>query len=277
MKSLLLLLFATSVFASPPDSPYEIIQGANGLQYHTGLIQTPFELDEPKTFAELSDCENLPDSFDLRELGYVSSVKDQGQCGSCSMFSKTSSFESALLKIGKAFDLSEQELVSNDKSNYGCEGGFMGFDYQVKHGQGLESDFPYTSGRTGSNGKSKNISVAAKGLSWAYVGGEDRSPTDKEIKCALYTHQSVLSVTVGATNAWGSPPQSEKTAYKNCGRSQTNHMVGIVGWWTDANGKTQYLMKNSWGKNWGDKGYMSISKDCNNFAESVAYISVEGK
>jgi hypothetical protein len=157
------------------ENGYTVIQSPTGLKYHTGLLKSTEDLDIKNTYLVLQDCENLPDQFDLRPLGLVSSVKDQGQCGSCSMFSKTSSFESALLGQGINLDLSEQELVSNDKEQYGCDGGFMGFNYQVKHGQGLETDFPYTSGKTGRNGRSKEIPVAAKGLSWAYVGAKNRA------------------------------------------------------------------------------------------------------
>jgi hypothetical protein len=182
---------------------------------------------------------------------------------------------SALLGIGKMLGLSEQELVSCDTQQYGCQGGLMSdFSYQIKHGQGLAKDFPYTSGSTGQDGSCKQIPVAAQGVSFQYVGAADRGPTEQELKCALYTSKTVPWITVGATNNWGSPPASEKTAYTSCSSSQTNHAVGVVGWWTDRNGKTQFIMKNSWSKNWGDKGYMSLALGCDSFGEEVGFIEV---
>lgn len=262
--------------AKPEGAPYAVIQGKNGLKYHTGLLTQ--EKGSPKfgsSHVRFTDCGALPASFDLRTLGLVPDVKDQGQCGSCWSFSKTGSLESALLGVGKALNLSEQEMVSCDAEQWGCEGGLLSdFRYQIKHGQSLESAFPYTSGNTGSNGACKQAPVAAQGVSFQYVGSASRGPTEEELKCALYTSKTIPWITVGATNNWGNPPSSEKTAYTSCSRSQTNHAVGVVGWWTDSRGKTQFIMKNSWGKNWGDKGYMSLALGCDSFGEEVGFIEV---
>lgn len=292
MKSflkLLCLLFVVSCSThnddnntpSPSTNPdtkhsYTVIQGKNGLQYHTGLLpQDPEMKGLGGSHVRLTDCGSMPESFDLRSLGLVPDIRDQGQCGSCWAFSKTGSLESALLGQGIKLDLAMQELVSCDKQQYGCEGGMLSdFKYQISHGQGLASDFPYTSGRSGSNGSCKNVSAAGKGISFQYIGSADKGPTDSELKCALYTYKTVPWITVGATNGWSSPPKSEKTAYTSCGRSQTNHAVGVVGWWTDKQGKTQWIMKNSWSSSWGDKGYMSLPLGCNSFGEEVAFIEV---
>lgn len=252
---------------------YPVIKTAAGLQYHTGLLHAP---DENKGFGDshmlFTDCGPLPDEFDLRKLGLVPPVRDQGNCGSCWSFSKTGSLESALLGIGKSIDLSEQEMVSCDRDQYGCNGGLLSsFSYQIDKGQGVESDFPYTA----RNGTCKNIPKAAKGVSFQYVGTADRGPNEQELKCALYKFKTIPWITVGATSAWGSPPSSERTPYTRCGMSQTNHAVGVVGWWKDPSGKTQFIMKNSWGDGWGDKGYMSLPIGCNNFGEEVAFVEVE--
>lgn len=258
------------------EDGHEVVVTSEGVKYHTGLIHN--EVIEPKKFAVLNvdACTNLPESFDLRDLKTVPEVRDQGQCGSCWSFSKTASLESALAVAGKEMlDLSEQEQVSCDKAQYGCQGGNLtGFGFQIKHGQGLEKDFPYTSGRSGRNGVCKIVKEAAKGDSFEYIGTADRGPTEAELKCALFTSHTVPWITVSASGAWGSPPSSEKTMYTRCGRGQTNHAVGVTGWHKDKSGKTAFHMKNSWGKDWGDNGYMSMPLGCDSFGDEVAFIKV---
>ena len=120
------------------------IKGKGGKLYQTGLVHEEVSQAEilSREFADVDGCEALPESYDLRPLGVVPEVRDQGNCGSCWAFSKTASLMSALLNVNQTVDLSEQELVSCDQNNDGCGGGNLNSpEYQVKHGQGL---FPKT-------------------------------------------------------------------------------------------------------------------------------------
>jgi len=260
-----------------PAEKVATVTAPSGKKYFTGLLHKSKELKGlGEMHVELADCDNLPEEFDLRKLGTVPDVRDQGQCGSCWSFSKTGSLESAIMASGGSkLDLSEQELVSCDDTQWGCEGGLLSdFAYQIKKGQGKESDFPYTSGSTGSNGRCKQIAKVGKGTSFAYVGAANRSPTLKEVKCALYKSHTVPWITVAAEGNWGQAPSSEDKMFNSCSRGQTNHAIGIVGW-KKINGKEGMIIKNSWGKEWGAKGYAVMPLGCDNLGEEVAYIMTD--
>ena len=89
-------------------------------------------------------------SQDFRTTGIVGAVKNQGQCGSCWAFSTTAVIESAhkvKYPASTILNLSEQELVSCDRRNSGCNGGWMtnAFRYVMKNaGLHSEANYPYT-------------------------------------------------------------------------------------------------------------------------------------
>jgi len=86
----------------------------------------------------------------------VTPVKNQGSCGSCWAFSSIEAIESAwMIKGNEQVIMSTQELVdctlSPVTSNNGCSGGwyFWSYDWLKTNKTMKESDYPYTSGRTG--------------------------------------------------------------------------------------------------------------------------------
>lgn len=281
----LLCLFLLFTGCSKSDSPsqpaaYKVVKGENGKTYHTGLLikKAPYGKDLGVTHVryKADDCADLPTEFDLRKLGTVSTIKDQGNCGSCWAFSKSGTLESALLAgSSPGLDLAEQELVSCDRNNYGCGGGNIstdGSEYQQVHGQALETDFPY---RAQDISCKQGLKPAAKATGFVAIGASGRSPTEQELKCALFKSHTVPWITADASN-WGSPPRSELTPFTSCRGGETNHAIGVVGWHT-INGKTYFIMKNSWGTGWGDKGYMSLPLGCSLFGEEVVMAVVEPK
>ena len=86
-----------------------------------------------------------PDSFDWRNRGLVTPVRDQGACGSCWAFSTVANLEGLYYKNkGKLLDLSEQILVDCDTLDSGCNGGLMeyAFKWLVENGMETEEDYP---------------------------------------------------------------------------------------------------------------------------------------
>ncbi|KAJ1703389.1 hypothetical protein LUZ63_003168 [Rhynchospora breviuscula] len=107
----------------------------------------------PFKYANLTTA---PTCVDWRSSGAVTPVKNQGNCGSCWSFSATGAMEGInKIKTGTLLSLSEQELVDCDTSCSGCNGGYMDYAFQwviLNGGITTETDYPYTSGSTGTAG-----------------------------------------------------------------------------------------------------------------------------
>ena len=270
MRYLFLIMFLTATAnAQQTTQPYK-----------RGLIFNKNDSKLGRTYSTFSDCDNLPDEFDLRDMGSVPPIKDQGSCGSCWAFAKTASLESAnAVTNGEMLNLSEQELVSCDGDSYGCEGGFLSdFRYQIQKGQGLESDFPYRA----KDVSCKKIDPKAKGIDFHYAGAPGRRPTEKEVMCAMFHSKTVPWTVVAAEGQWDTAPSSDDGIMQRCGSRNINHAVGLVGW-KKINGKVYFKVRNSWGPEWGstagrpgsEKGYTLAAHGCNLLNEEVAYIVTE--
>lgn len=274
-----LLLTLTSLSAySAEDTPLGRFQvRVGGKVYSTGYIPretrirgTRYEQFSPQYIAD------LPESWDERtDRGCVTDIRDQGNCGSCWAFSRTAALEAAKCIAGKTpapnvLNLAEEDTVANDRSAYGCNGGFMGFDYEVNHGVTLESICPYTA-----RGRACNGAVDTKGLSWTYIGNNGNATAD-ELRAAIYKY-GVVSVT---TAAGGSGYDTDSNGvFIGCNARGINHMTDFIGYRKIADGSWQFLMRNSWGTSWGTNGYGWMKQGCNQTgvgSESAAVVVVDG-
>jgi C1A family cysteine protease len=205
-----------------------------------------------------SSASGAPASIDWRNKGAVTSVKDQGQCGSCWTFSATGAVEGAwAISKGQLIDLSEEQLVecATGKSygSHGCNGGQMegAFKYVIEHGQCSDSSYPYTSG-TGQSGSCKSCSSVAHMSSCS-----DVKPNDQiSLKAALA--QQPVAVAISADTKLFQSYSSGVITSSSCYTS-LDHGVLAVGYGTE-NGVEYYLVKNSWGASWGDNGYVKIGR-----------------
>jgi len=201
---------------------------------------------------------SLPSSFDWRDYGAVTPVKDQGQCGGCWAFSATGNMEGIWqIQTGNLVSLSEQELVSCDTTAGGCDGGLMSDAFQfVMDNKGIETEqeYPYTSGKTQENGKcqveTESASKTAVSISgWTMV----KAKTVTELQAALKAN-GPISVAINADQM-----QFYTSGIDTCeSDAQVNHGVLLVGYGSE-NGEDFWIIKNSWSKSWGDDGYYYIS------------------
>lgn len=202
-----------------------------------------------------------PSSWDWRTSGVTTPVKDQIN-GDCYQESATATIETAwAIKSGKLLVLSVQQGVDCSKLNHGENGGLQAYSYMYaeKTQMCLESDYPYV----GKDGQCHTCTGAVPTLKgYKTVKGEDSM-----IQAVLITS---LGVAIQAD-------QKQFQMYKSgvldfdCGKD-LDHAVTIEGYGTE-DGKDYWLVRNSWGKFWGQDGYVKMArgKDLCGISQSVVY------
>ncbi|XP_057503110.1 actinidain-like [Actinidia eriantha] len=203
--------------------------------------------------------DQLPNSIDWRKKGAVLGVKNQGNCGSCWTFAPIAAVEAInQIVTGNLISLSEQQIVDCQRksSNKGCKGGSRAGAYQFiidNGGINTEANYPYKA-QDGECDEQKNQK---------YVTIDRYENVPRKNEKALQKAVSNQLVSVGiASNS------SEFKAYKSgiftgpCG-AKIDHAVTIVGYGTEG-GMDYWIVRNSWGSNWGENGYVRMQRNVGN-------------
>jgi KDEL-tailed cysteine endopeptidase len=201
---------------------------------------------------------SIPSSIDWRTQGAVNPVKDQGQCGSCWAFSAVGALESRYkIKAGTLYSLSEQQLVDcargSPYSSEGCNGGEMtdGFDYAEAKGMMTEDDYPYKAYDQSCQYNSARV-TPVKGLGHAMV------PPNSALALKTEIANGPVSVAIEADTFIFQFYTSGILNSKSCG-TNLDHGVIAVGYGVDTAKGEYYIVRNSWGASWGNKGYVNIA------------------
>lgn len=235
------------------------------LEQLKGEIDTDNDIPAP-VISDAMLRQAVPDEVDLRNHPCMPPVKYQGGCGSCYTFAAVTPLEyQRCLKTGVLVTLSEENIVdcSQKYGNAGCGGGLAlrSWNYVRDVGINTESVYPYQGEETlceySANDYGANVTT------WAYA-----TRTNNEVAMkAVVANYGPLAVSVDASGweFYGGGVFSDS----NCSPTSTNHAVVIVGYGTDkATQKDYWIIRNSWGTEWGLGGYIFLERGVNMCAVS---------
>lgn len=227
-------------------------------EYHPNKRLADYALKRNSQHKPLYYHDEIKKNIDWRSVGAVTSIKNQQSCGSCWAFSTTGSVEGAwFLKTGKLISLSEQQLMdcSYPQGDQSCEGGLMdyAFSYIISNG-GIcaENNYPYVA----KDESCKTCDKVANISKYIDVASNNKTALLEALQ------YGPVSVAIEADQSSFQLYSSGIYDDPNCGTS-LDHGVLLVGAGQE-NNKNYWIIKNSWGANWGENGYIRLAMDTNN-------------
>ncbi len=296
---ILMLSFFLPVAADSIEKPTDAPDNPEFLEYLDALLKgkldyftndglpaewnpSPVTLSHVKGIIDAEVIQSYPSKYDLRLENRVTPVRDQGNnCGSSWAFAALASLESCLMP-GENTDFSEYDLISSHGFDYGeCDGGGdrMAAAYLVRwDGPANESSstYPYSATMSTASSARKHVQEVVQ------------LPTRTG-----YLDNDTLKYFVLNFGALYSRFRWESSYFNNThnsyyynGSKNTNHKVAVVGW--DDNfpasrfnrkppGNGAFIVKDSWGKNWADNGYLYISYFDACITDFVCFKAAESK
>jgi len=251
----------------------------DSLYERCGLVE-PIDWWVNARFDPCLPTRDLPESFDWRDVNgtdFTTPIKNQGSCGSCWAFATVAPLECNIkIKDGDEVDLSEQWLVNCNQDGWDCDGGWWAHDYHEWkndscNGTGavLESYCPYT-GQDDTCGCPYPHDYLIN--NWSYIGTYNELPPINSIKQAIMDYGPVSAAV--CTNTPFHNYDGGIFTGPSC--SNINHAVTLVGWNDSQGSEGVWILRNSWGTDWGEDGYMRIEYGVSYVGYAACYVNYTG-
>ncbi|GAB2289438.1 hypothetical protein Dimus_023747 [Dionaea muscipula] len=242
-------------FADLTSHEFKTLYASSKIKHHRMFNGRSRSSSEESLFS-YANVASVPPSVDWRAKGAVTPAKNQGQCGSCWAFSTVAAIEGInAIVTNELISLSEQQLVDCDRTqNQGCNGGLMEYAFQFVHEKGgltTEESYPYTAQDGACISDQLNSPVVT-------IDGFEVVPENDEDALQNAVANQPVSVAIDA----GSQDfqfYSEGVFTGECGKD-LNHGVAAVGYGTTLDGTKYWIVKNSWGADWGEQGYIRMER-----------------
>lgn len=255
----------SSIIESRTYLPIRVVMEAFGCDVTWSELESAVYIAYKKSMS--ATISSIPSAFDLRNYNKVTSVKDQKEIGACWAFAALGAIESTLMPV-YSYDFSEDNLSLTHGYNVSQN---QGGDFNIAmsylarwSGPVLESDDAYGDGAANLSAKAvchvqEAIILPSKDytsikLALLLYGG---------VQSSMFFEQSVISENSTIYNM-----KTDAFYYK--GVAKINHAIVIVGWddhypkenfATEPKNDGAFICKNSYGTEFGDKGYFYVSYD----------------
>ena len=205
--------------------------------------------------------------IDWRDFNRVTSVKDQGDCGGCFAFASATVLEYWSGRHPKS--LSPQNLMDctsgTGRPDVGCDGGLMEyvFEYAKRHPVTLEREFPFVGRLKTCPRRKLRTNIAVNDFRVLMI--EDNPKAEQQFEHILHQYGPIA---VGIDSTSMNNYRGGLFSATRC-TNDIDHAVTIVGYTDKA-----WIIKNSWGSNWGVNGYLYLEKGKNacGVAEYAVYV-----
>ncbi|MBI5856858.1 MAG: hypothetical protein HZB42_04330 [Sphingobacteriales bacterium] len=239
-------------------------------QYVLSRKLSPAAMDILKV--KLIACFASNKTYDARNQGYVTPVRDQ-QCGNCWAYSAVGAYEGSYKKVNGSFiDASEQHAENCVDGD--CTGGFAYkvMEWMVGSNKNLSTEAAIPDAGVDQPCAGGTPATSYYATDWGVVhpsGDINKIAAVADIKEAMCKY-GPIAVSVQVTALFQNYTNGVFNEFaSNYASPSSNHAVLLVGW--DDN-KNAWLMKNSWGTDWGEDGYMWIDYGSNNIGRRAAWI-----